>query len=976
MVCEWAWLPTSSGDYTAKSGYFEALKVNDDLGSLTHQDPADQFNWRSNIWALKTSPKTKLLLWKAGQNALPVGSKLQHRHITDTAKCPHHEAEESILHLLFHCPFARKIWSLAPFKNSLNLDGLSSVTDGISQANKLLCLPPTGIGDGPLFPWLLWSIWTSRNQLIFNKRKISEEDALQTACTRAKEWQNAQNPNQKSKVPQQTLVQPRPPVFPRVCFTDASWKTAGKAGLGWICKDDLDQTIFEGSSSLKDVGSPLIAGALATLAAVGVAIESEIKIVSFASDSLTLVKAINQKHQVKELHGILHDILSPSSYFDVCSFNFISRTLNRRADALAKEALLSLDFGFYMRWKNDGGGDRSDTSLTIVLLDHLMGYIEYAATLYKTKSNRSLNIGGIITPILIVCGETPDGQYLFNLCHPQAGDSRMILPCTNHTTIRAGENIEFCPPIYLLYDSEQGTAQPDANEEDDDSQDDQIDQEYVPPESFYFEDQSSSTSASRTINRLTPKRPWMHPLMHSSPNHEKSYAGAVENRFSTPSHTFQVEVVDGASLLEIPDDLIQNSVPLWEDFLEGKFLDKAPHVAKIHVIVNKIWPLGNRSIQIDVYEVNATTMKFRIKDEQTRGRVLRRGMWNIADIPTVVSKWSHVVEQEEQEIKTIPLWVTLKNVPHKMYSRDRLHFIARAVGNPIRWVLQNCPKHIGLDQNWELMRLNLFTVGYLLAALFARSGASRVRLSREAEWSVVSPARAGRSGERKSDKPQTVVSPSRFAMLNLQDDEMEDEEIEVQAASGETVEDGKELVNQEKEEGEIEQTNKEEETETIITCSVKLEGEDSDFFCSFVYASNFDEERRKCWNGLRDHYDSPIIRNKPWMLLGDFNVIIEVEEHSRADSPNFTHGMQDFQDLVNYCSLSDMATHGLFPRTHFVGFELEGCSGMEEDRDRRWKMNGQTGERLQRSEGGTNCTSKRGGNLLDYELEYNLDITH
>ncbi|KAL9286027.1 hypothetical protein AtEden1_Chr4g0281551 [Arabidopsis thaliana] len=65
-VDSWAWLPTSSGVYTAKSGYFEALKtfttpvIPDDI--ITTED----FNWRSNIWALKTSPKTKLLLRKAG----------------------------------------------------------------------------------------------------------------------------------------------------------------------------------------------------------------------------------------------------------------------------------------------------------------------------------------------------------------------------------------------------------------------------------------------------------------------------------------------------------------------------------------------------------------------------------------------------------------------------------------------------------------------------------------------------------------------------------------------------------------------------------------------------------------------------------------------------------------------------------------------------------------------------------------------
>lgn len=165
---------------------------------------------------------------------------------------------------------------------------------------------------------------------------------------------------------------------------------------------------------------------------------------------------------------------------------------------------------------------------------------------------------------------------------------------------------------------------------------------------------------------------------------QKSWVEAVDNRLPQSKHVFQVEVVVGASMVEIPDDLIQNSVPFWEDFLEGKFLAPAPHVAKIHVIVNKIWPLGNKSVHIDVFSVNETTVKFRIKDVQIRGRILRRGMWNIADIPMVVSKWSPIVDDDEPEVKIIPMWITLKNVPHKMYLRDGLDFITSAVGKPVR----------------------------------------------------------------------------------------------------------------------------------------------------------------------------------------------------------------------------------------------------------------------------------------------------
>lgn len=100
-------------------------------------------------------------------------------------------------------------------------------------------------------------------------------------------------------------------------------------------------------------------------------------------------------------------------------------------------------------------------------------------------------------------------------------------------------------------------------------------------------------------------------------------------------------------------------------------------------------------------------------------------------------------------------------------------------------------------------------------------------------------------------------------------------------------------------------------SEQLITCSVKLENHDNEFFCSFVYASNFAEERKKLWMELRDHADSPIISSKPWIIFGDFNEILDMEEHSNVqDNPSTTAGMRDLQMTVNYCSLSDLTSHG------------------------------------------------------------------
>lgn len=96
-------------------------------------------------------------------------------------------------------------------------------------------------------------------------------------------------------------------------------------------------------------------------------------------------------------------------------------------------------------------------------------------------------------------------------------------------------------------------------------------------------------------------------------------------------------------------------------------------------IANKIWAFGDKSQKLDVYEMDEKTMRIRITSEKVRDKVVRRGMWNIAGVPMVVSKWSPV---EEDSTATLPLWVHLSNVPLSMYSWEGLSFITSAAGIP------------------------------------------------------------------------------------------------------------------------------------------------------------------------------------------------------------------------------------------------------------------------------------------------------
>ena len=119
-------------------------------------------------------------------------------------------------------------------------------------------------------------------------------------------------------------------------------------------------------------------------------------------------------------------------------------------------------------------------------------------------------------------------------------------------------------------------------------------------------------------------------------------------------------------------------------------------------------------------------------------------------------------------------------------------------------------------------------------------------------------------------------------------------------------------------------------SDQLITCSVLLNGSEEEFFCSFVYALNTVEGRKSLWENLMNHQNSPIFSNKAWIIMGDFNEVLDGEDHSCfANSPSYSAGTREFQDAANHCSLSDMGSHG--PRFTWCNKREEGliCKNLD-----------------------------------------------
>ncbi|GKC89452.1 RNA-directed DNA polymerase, eukaryota, reverse transcriptase zinc-binding domain protein [Tanacetum coccineum] len=83
---------------------------------------------------------------------------------------------------------------------------------------------------------------------------------------------------------------------------------------------------------------------------------------------------------------------------------------------------------------------------------------------------------------------------------------------------------------------------------------------------------------------------------------------------------------------------------------------------------------------------------------------------------------------------------------------------------------------------------------------------------------------------------------------------------------------------------------------------------DKKVFCFFVYTHNRYIQRRDLWQNLLTY--KIYVRNRPWCILGDFNVSLHVDDKSTGTSTIDT-GMRDFQSCVEDIMVSDVNSTGL-----------------------------------------------------------------
>lgn len=336
------WDHSKSGLYTVRSGYEVSHGMRTRANSPAVLEPSTTA-LKNAVWKIKAPRKLKHFLWQAVTGSIATAQQLKERHCTNDSTCVRCGVDsESINHTLFLCPPALQSWALSAIPTAPGVfpcQSLFTNIDYLLTQAKARGVSPALLAD---FPWSIWYTWKGRNEKLFNNKDVSPLHTIQSATKEAKSWRLAQclSDTTEFEVQQQPMISNNPSQALALkkwrCQVDASWiAVSDSIGMGFVLLEE-DRPILYGARGNLRAETPLHAEAEGLLWATQEMIKTGNREVHFESDCEQLVKLIQKEEDWPALAPELDEIKALSTEFLEFSIRPIRRSLNVRADHLAK----------------------------------------------------------------------------------------------------------------------------------------------------------------------------------------------------------------------------------------------------------------------------------------------------------------------------------------------------------------------------------------------------------------------------------------------------------------------------------------------------------------------------------------------------------------------------------------------------------------------------------------------------------------
>lgn len=232
------WTRSSNGEFTAHSAYQTLMDI---------EATPIQGSW-TKLWDINVAPKIINFMWLVMHNKLLTNMSRRAKGMTHSDLCPRCSGgAEDITHLLRDCPDSKQIW--APWiPGNLRQRWQELSREDWIDAN-ITCkmkIPNYRLDWAATFTILCWHIWTSRNQVVFERRTRTTADHLRIIKIMLQEAEMLIESKNQLRLRQEIMIgwSEPPTEWVKVNVDGSALGNPGQSAAGGLCHDKDGNWLF------------------------------------------------------------------------------------------------------------------------------------------------------------------------------------------------------------------------------------------------------------------------------------------------------------------------------------------------------------------------------------------------------------------------------------------------------------------------------------------------------------------------------------------------------------------------------------------------------------------------------------------------------------------------------------------------------------------------------------------------------------
>lgn len=327
----WVWQLENNGNISVRSSYRAIMAAR--ATSIASSSSVESNNYWKTLWKMPVLPKVRNFWWRVIKRFIPCLSVLHQRHIEPREFCLECGREETIVHALFECIWAKRFWKeikiLARVKipqlmPSWSIDILFEDFIPKSEAAIIMCGA--------------WSVWSSRNARKHGEKGYSVISSVRWTLDVAIDL--SISGKQKKQQEKSLMHWSKPPPGVMKVNVDASFIQENHTGATCVgIRGHTGELVRAQALWYDNAASVLVMEAYAVRDGARLACDLRMQHVTIETDAQLVIDLWNGREEGRcEIAGILQEVKQISEGFQSFHLNFIGRGANGLAHLCAGQA--------------------------------------------------------------------------------------------------------------------------------------------------------------------------------------------------------------------------------------------------------------------------------------------------------------------------------------------------------------------------------------------------------------------------------------------------------------------------------------------------------------------------------------------------------------------------------------------------------------------------------------------------------------